>query len=49
MCIIVVSLLLPFSQSLQMRVYEIFRGKFHRKFERGCSLSSVVSTDTIVV
>lgn len=33
----------------QMRVYEVFHGKFHRSFERGCSLSSVAPTDIIVV
>lgn len=32
-----------------MRVYEIFSGKFHRKFSPGRSLSPVLSTDIIVV
>lgn len=36
-------------QPENMRVYEVFHGKFHRAFTRGSSLSSIFSTDTIVV
>ncbi|PFX27615.1 Ubiquitin carboxyl-terminal hydrolase 19 [Stylophora pistillata] len=32
-----------------MRVYEVFSGKFHRAFDNATSLSSVMSTDIIVV
>ncbi|XP_078372001.1 ubiquitin carboxyl-terminal hydrolase 19-like isoform X3 [Oculina patagonica] len=32
-----------------MRVYEVFHGKFHRAFDRGCSLSSVAPNDITVV